>query len=114
MIIWSGWGILFVPIVALCNVLIIFIWHDLFNLEDSHPLIKNFAFVISFLCSGVITWYVGKALNRSPKEQVYIHKESGEEVKFRPRHSFFFIRLEYWGFILPVVGIIIYVSSFIN
>lgn len=110
MIIWSGWGILLLPIVALCCGIIFTTWYDLFDLKDSHPFISNLAFLISFVLASPIAWYVGKFFNRPSKDQVFIHKETGEEYKYRPAHSFFFIRMEYWAYILPVIGIIGYLG----
>lgn len=111
MLIWTGWGILLLPITIVSIGLTIFIWSDVLGLNETTPFISNFWYLLAFSLAGVLAWYVGKRLNRPSNDQVYIHKQTGQEVQFRARHSFFFIRLEYWGIILPIIGMIAYITS---
>ncbi|MGG7209465.1 hypothetical protein [Clostridium baratii] len=43
--------------------------------------------------------------------KTYINKETGKEVILRKKHSFFFIDIEYWGIIFPIIGIISWIAS---
>jgi hypothetical protein len=112
LIFWTGWGILLLPVMIVCNLGIFFLWFNVFQLENEQPFIANLSFLLAFILGGIIARYLGKRLNKEP--QVYIHKETGKEVKIGPRHTFFFIRLEHWGYVLPVLGIVIYVVSSVN
>ena len=52
------------------------------------------AIIIASAC----LYFLGKFLNRK-----HVDEETGEEV-IRKKHSFFFIQVEYWVFIMPVLG----------
>lgn len=111
MIIWSGWGII-VPLILLLSIgLIQLIWSGLLGLDDSSPLIANLWLLISFALAGVLSWFTGKKMNKPSENQTYIHKQTGQEVQLKPRHSLFFIRIEYWGIILPIIGVIAYIAA---
>lgn len=106
MLIWTGWGIL-VPFIS--GTMIVF-----FNFVLPGWLIPyeytSYSTVIGILVNSFVLWFLGKRLNR-PTGDVYIHKETGQEVVVRPNHSFFFIKIEYWAFIIPVIGLIILFSN---
>lgn len=48
---------------------------------------------------------MGAYLNRK-QGKVMIEKETGREVILKPDHSFFFIRMEYWGPLLLALGVV--------
>lgn len=106
MLIWRGWGIL-VPFIS--SVIII-----LFHLGLPGGLIPyeytDLSTTIGVVVNSLVLWFLGKRLNR-PTGDVYIHKETGEEVVIRPNHSFFFIKIEYWAFIIPILGLIVWFNN---
>ncbi|TCW38960.1 hypothetical protein [Laceyella sacchari] len=113
MIVWKGWGILILPIVALCVAPLQFLTVEWLNFpEQSLP--ANLALIVGFFLSAIIIWFLGKRLNSKTAERVFVDKESGQEFKLGPQHSFFYIRMEYWAFILPVIAVIIFIARLVG
>lgn len=108
MIIWSGFGIL-TPIIAVFNlVLVEYSVNHIFNnptYYEQHGWPKFIALAIS----GALSFLVGRALNK--KQKVYIDKETGKDVVLKPRNSFFFINMEYWAIIFPIIGLIFWITG---
>ncbi|MBI5773751.1 MAG: hypothetical protein HZA89_08420 [Verrucomicrobia bacterium] len=89
MIIFSGLGFLPIVFVAVFG----------FFFYDSDPKAwratdKLFAYTL--LLTGVVSGLLGYWLRRRP-ERTLVDKATGQEVKFRPSHSLFFIPMVYWG-----------------
>lgn len=63
------------------------------------------------ILGGVLTSGVGWALNRKMLEET-IYEKSGPVTVLRPRHTLYYIRMEYWGPIVLVIyfGLIAYRS----
>ncbi|QAA34638.1 hypothetical protein [Clostridium manihotivorum] len=100
MIIWKGYGILtFVFLILSFTVVELVAGKEFYG---AHSWVSLFA----YLLAGLLCFFVGRALNRG-NGKVYIDKETGQEIIARRTHSFFFIKMEYWGFILPILGIVI-------
>ena len=55
----------------------------------------------------MIVLLIGKHLDKK-EGRVLIEKETGKEVVLKAEHSLFFIKLEYWGYILFVLGVIFF------
>jgi len=60
------------------------------------------------LCAGGLCWVVGTALHRRRARRL-MDPETGEEVVLAPSHDLFFIKMEYWGIILSVAGVAIFI-----
>jgi hypothetical protein len=114
LVIWTRWGILLIPVIALCNGVVMSLWFDVFHFQDNQPFIANLGYLFSFSLAGLISWFIGTNLNNRSKGQVYINKRTGQEISLDQKHTFFFIRMELWGVILPVIGIIIYIVASIQ
>lgn len=56
--------------------------------------------------AGVGCWFTGRSLNGRPGRTV-TDKATGADVILKPDHSLFFIKLEYWGPILFVIGCLV-------
>jgi FtsH-binding integral membrane protein len=105
MIIWSGWGVL-VAIIVFVSSLIMEILVESIQGSSSFYQQQNWPMTLALVISGVICWFLGKQLNK-PSDRVLLDKETGEEVKLSgARHKLFFIKMEYWGLILIIIGII--------
>lgn len=63
---------------------------------------------LSLIISGIICCVLGQYLNNRPGK-IVIDKETGEEIELRKTHSFFFIPLQYWGFIWCAAAIIAFI-----
>lgn len=104
MLIWSGAGFMVAVAAFLCLLLTELAVESWFNDDtyyQKHGWPKLFAFVIA----GCLVLMLGKYLNRRPG-RVRIDKETGEEVMVKSNHSLFFIKVEYWGYILWILGVI--------
>jgi hypothetical protein len=66
--------------------------------SSDHPLLT----LAVFLVSGVIVWFLGRFLNRTPIAVEEL-TESGRKTMYYPKHSLFFVRMEYWGPIFFVI-----------
>lgn len=107
MLIWSKGGILAPIAAAFSLILTEYLVNVLFNQNyyQDHGWPKFIALSIA----GLLCLLFGHLLNN--EEKTYIDKETGKEVIMRKKHSFFFIAIEYWGIIFPIIGIISWIAS---
>ncbi|MGE5354863.1 MAG: hypothetical protein ACM3PT_01370 [Deltaproteobacteria bacterium] len=101
MIFWSGRGIL--SILVLIAVIAIFSAILPVDFED-------FAFVFGFLAAGLFSWYFGKKWNHG-HGRILIDKETGKEVELKSNHTLFWIKIQYWGIIFFVIGLIVLIKT---
>ena len=52
---------------------------------------------------GLLTFVVGRFANRRMIEEI-VYEKSGPVTVLHPRHTLYYIRMEYWG----VIGLVIY------
>ena len=106
MIIWSGLGFLVVIFAFGCSLVMNLLISPLFG----HGYYQTHAWPLAFalVVAGVLTWFVGNALNRR-RGKIYIDKETGREVQLRTNHSLFFIKMHYWG---PILLVLAFLSLF--
>jgi len=104
MIIWNGLGFL-VAIITFALLLITEYTSEALFKDESYYQTHGWPKLIAFFVAGVIMWFLGNYLNKK-QGKVMIEKETGKEILFKPNHSLFFVKMEYWGPILFVVGII--------
>lgn len=97
MIIWKGYGILVIVIAAVACAIIGNIFKGMGGSQDV-------GMAIGAMLSGILIWFVGKKFNAPEKTQVYIDKKSGQEVLVKPDHSLFFIKMQYWAFVVVAIG----------
>ena len=98
MIFWKGWGILglLFPILIV-SMLVLLGYSD----EDRAA---NWIYFIGLTLSAVPVWFLGKHLNRD-KDEVYVNERTGKRVKMGYRHTLFFIPLQYYAIVYPILGI---------
>lgn len=96
-IVWSGRG--FLSAVVLFITLIICV--SIIPLESS-----DYVFIISAFVTGLFSWFFGKKWNANT-ERILVDEKTGKRLKAKKKHTFFYIPMEYWGFIFPAFGIII-------
>ena len=102
MIVWSGRGFL-IPLVLIASFM--------FFMEIIPMDYVDAVYVLTFLSTAIFSWFVGKKWNGVPGK-VMIDKESGQEVVYKPNHSFFFIKMQYWGIVLGIISIYTLITSF--
>ena len=107
MIIWKGYGILVLVIsFALCALL---------NLVfSSMGLMEDIGVAVGALISGISIWFVGNKFNATEKTKTLIDKQTGQEFTLKPDHSLFFIKMQYWAFIIGGLGLIMLIGIFVN
>lgn len=60
--------------------------------------------------TSVSCWFLGRYLNSRPP-RILVDEASGKEFRFKPRHELMFIKMEYWGVIFAVVGLMLLVTQ---
>ena len=70
----------------------------------------NIALGSALILAGVFSWLMGRKWN-SAEGKVMIDKETGQEVLFKQKHSIFWIKMEYWGIIFGILGIVFIVGG---
>ena len=95
-IVWRGWGILALLIWIACLGVSQLLTDEIlgkgFYTAHMWPKILASAIPVPFI------WLKGRALNGAPSSE--------ERQLFGPRHTFFWIAMEYWGIILFIFGIV--------
>ena len=62
-------------------------------------------FGVSLLVSGLLSWAIGSWLANAETE-ILVNKKTGEETTVGPNHTFFFIKMHWWGQILLALGVV--------
>ena len=104
-LIWRGWGIVVVGI-ALAWTCVAIVLGEAIHAD------RAAGTAIAALClipAGVMTWFVGRRMNRAATRTL-IELATGREVVVRRDHSLFFLRVEWWGPIMVVVGVVVFVA----
>ncbi len=94
MVVWTGAGIL-VLLVALIG------WALGVSLGGSH-----FGGPIGLLASGGLLWLVGRKLNNPSNDRILYDPATGAEVRAGKRHTLFWIRMEHWGVLVVIMGVV--------
>lgn len=103
MIVWSGKGFLSILVLILTVVLMAMM------LPKGQ---SDLALGLSFLVTAVFSWFMGKKWNGA-EGKTMIDKASGQEVLIKPHHSLFWIKLQYWGIIFGIIGILFISQAFV-
>ena len=109
MIIWRGWGVLIIVIVFASSLAANFISNAVAGptYYDEH----KWPLALSLVVSAVICWFWGLAYKNKPG-RVVIDKQTGNELTLQPaRPALFFIPLQYWGPILLIIAVVVFVMD---
>jgi hypothetical protein len=104
MIIWKGLGILVLVIGFAIFVLTELIIESLTKNSAFYQLHGWPKLLALWLAAGCV-WVWARYLNRRPG-RVMIDKATGKEVVLRAKHELFFIDIQYWPYILAVLGVL--------
>jgi hypothetical protein len=104
MIIWSGLGFLVAVIAFIAVLLSEYVLEAVFK-DQNYYQAHGWPKLLGLWVAGAIVWFLGNYLNRK-QGRTLIDKATGEEVQVKPNHALFFIRMEYWGPILLILGLI--------
>jgi len=110
-IIWRGWGIL-VAVIAFLGLLA----GQLVGTAIFGPVgyEQNATWLVSLglLVAAVVLWPIGRRMNSGGR--VLVDKATGQEVILKPRHSLFFIPVQFWSPILAVIAVIMLVTGLLR
>ena len=113
LVIWRGWGILVIPIVALTGIPVIVI----LNLAAAGlklPAWTGFlALALGLFAAAAANWFIGKRFNGAPGREL-IDPKTNERVVLKSRHSLFFIQMEYWAIPLALLGVFAFISAILT
>lgn len=97
MLVWSGKGIYAIIVL----VVFLFVCSNIFPTE-----LSDYGFVTALVIAGAFSWVYGFKWNKAPSNNL-IGEQSDGRVKAKNGHRLFWIPLQYWGIIFPVIGSII-------
>ena len=103
-IIWKGYGFL-VPFIAAAVIGIISVvcWQLFPKTIFLGPCLGSFA-------AAAAIWTIGNRFNSPLKNRVMIDKASGQEFLIKPDHSLFFIKMQYWAFLVGAAAIFLLIG----
>ncbi|ACN13534.1 hypothetical protein HRM2_04160 [Desulforapulum autotrophicum HRM2] len=96
MLVWKGWGIV-VPLVYVGVVIAAREASRAAGISD------NIAIWAGVILSAVLVWFAGRKLNDPSKAKRVFDAETGQEMLLCDTHTFFWIKAEYWAFIIPLI-----------
>ncbi len=108
MLIWRGYGILVAVITIVIGALFSLGFENFFGIH------RDWGVVAGLFVSGIIVWFAGKKVNDPSRGKLVVEKETGKEILLIEEHSMFFIKMQYWAFILGTAGIIMTISLIRN
>jgi hypothetical protein len=97
MIVWSGKGGLSVAVL----IVVLFPCILIFPKEQS-----DYGFVIALFIAGIFSWIFGNKWNNQNGRTV-IDEKTGQRFILKSNHTLFWIKMQYWGIIFGLIGIII-------
>ena len=109
MIVWRGWGIL-VPVLVVVPILLLQLIADGAGGRGTYSASNGWLVPLGLLIAAPLIWLAGKRLNGGP-ERVLVDQQTGQQVRLRSDHSFFFVRMEYWAVIAAVAAVVMLIAS---
>lgn len=97
-LIWSGWGILVLPVVVGTAVAVGALG-GLALRALGHPELTFIAISLGLFTAAAANWFVGRRLNGTPPREL-IDPATNQRVLLHRLHRLFWVRMEYWS--LPV------------
>ncbi|WP_420582689.1 hypothetical protein [Reichenbachiella sp.] len=101
MIIWSGRGIL-TPLILVGSILLL--------ISISSEKVGVYTFPLSILLAGALNFYLGKKWNNA-RGRIVVDEVTGERIELKSNHTLFWIKMEYWGVIFGVIGVMQLVTA---
>lgn len=103
-LVWSGWGILVLPIVFGTAVAVgaLLQW---VLIAASRPDLAFLAFSVGLLAAAAVNWQIGRRLNSRPGREL-LDPKTQQRVVLRRVHRLFWIRMEYWSVPVALAAII--------
>jgi hypothetical protein len=105
LIIWRGAGAAVLLFGILAALVTNIVTSAVFK-ENNYFQTHSWAQALALWLAAAGCWFMGRWLHSKPGRTM-IDRSTGKEVVIKPDHSLFFIKLEYWGPILMVVGLVV-------
>lgn len=99
MFIFSGWGVLIVPLCLVLGGGLGGLIDGLIERSTGNPS-NMIGLLIGGIAGSALCWVWGNKLNAPDDDQVLIDKRTGEEIVLKNRHTFMFIPVQYFAFAL--------------
>ncbi|RYY25634.1 MAG: hypothetical protein EOP41_05075 [Sphingobacteriaceae bacterium] len=103
-IIWRGYGFL-VPIITIVTGALVTVLFHIVS-KSSEP----WGISVGSFVAAAIIWFWGKKLNDPAKNKILVDKATGQELILKPNHSLFFIKMQYWAFVIGGLGMVTFIS----
>ena len=110
MIIFHGWGILTVAIVAIVGGSVTVGAAMALDAAGLHAF-SGIGLALGLLVAAAVNWFVGHRLNSDPGREL-VDKATGETVILRRSHRLFFIPMQWWSLVMVALGLIALYHSF--
>jgi hypothetical protein len=107
MIFWKGYGILTLVIAIVVGGISSVVFSKVGSTEEMGA-------GVGAIISAIIIWFIGNKFNSAKNERIFIDKQTGREVIVKPNHSLFFIKMQYWAFIIGIIGLITVIGIIIT
>lgn len=101
MLVWQGWGIT-AALFPILSVLLMELFVDSplgANLHDP----KSWSLCLGFSLSAIPIYILGNKLNNMPGRML-VDQETNEVVELKAKHTFFWVPLQYWSFVIVGIG----------
>ena len=102
--IWKGYGFL----VPLITIVLVGVTSVLFS--ALFHTVQPYGVCIGLLAAAAALWFAGNKLNSPDKERVMIDKATGQEWIIKPSHSFFFVKVQYWAYVVAAIGLFLLIA----
>lgn len=103
-LIWSGWGILVLPIVVLVAGIVTGVLQAAFA-AGGHAELAFLAISIGGLAAAAVNWIVGTRLNNRPGREL-LDPKTNERVILRRTHRLFWIKMQYWSIPVAIAALV--------
>ena len=103
-LIWSGWGILVVPIVLVTSVVVGGLLQAALT-AAGRPDLAFLAFFAGGMAAAAANWFIGKRLNSAPPREL-LDPRTNERVLLYRRHKLFWIPMQYWSIPVAIAALV--------
>jgi len=106
-IIWRGRGALVVGFAILC-VLATTLLGTLVSGHSFGGHVANVATGLGLVIAAIPVWVLGRRWNAPQPDRVLVDQQTGQQVvlKWKPRHTLYYIPMQYWSFVLAAAGVL--------
>ena len=103
-LIWSGWGILVLPIFVLVGGIVTGVLQAALA-AAGHPELTFLAITVGGLAAAAVNWIVGTRLNNRPGREL-LDPNTNERVILRRTHRLFWIKMQYWSVPIAIAALV--------